>query len=162
MQGEKNHSPHTGHQRANTTNTPSQKKAHKTISKLFNRTDHKGQHTLVTRPAQAKPTEESQEHKNHWRYCQFKLKSMYNAKVGNTEATALLDSGTTLGCISKQFYNRIHHLKPSIVIDTNAGPAIMITSASADELINLGRCRLHIKLGPKTFEYYFQIIKNLK
>ena len=34
--------------------------------------------------------------------------------------------------------------------------------ASGDKLINLGRCRLHIKLGDKTFEYYFQILKNLK
>ena len=42
------------------------------------------------------------------------------------------------------------------------GSAIVITSASADELINLGQCRLHIKLSTKTFEYYFQIIKNLK
>ena len=39
---------------------------------------------------------------------------------------------------------------------------IIITSASDDELINLGWCRLHFKLGQKTFEYYFQIIKNLK
>ena len=35
-------------------------------------------------------------------------------------------------------------------------------SASKDELINLGCCRLHFKLGQKSFEYYFQIIKNLK
>ena len=38
----------------------------------------------------------------------------------------------------------------------------MITSALAEELINLGRCRLCIKLSPKTFKYYFQMIKNLK
>ena len=38
----------------------------------------------------------------------------------------------------------------------------MIMSASEDELINLGHCRLRFKLGQKTFEYYFQIIKNLK
>ena len=49
-----------------------------------------------------------------------------------------------------------------MVIDMNDGPAILITSASAEELTNLGRCRLRIKLGLKTFEYYFQIIKNLK
>ena len=49
-----------------------------------------------------------------------------------------------------------------MVINTNTGPPIVITSASADELIKLGRCRLHFKLSPKTFEYYFQIIKNLK
>ena len=48
------------------------------------------------------------------------------------------------------------------VIDTNAGPAIVVTTASNDELINLGRCRLCIKLGKKMFEYYFQILKNLK
>ena len=48
------------------------------------------------------------------------------------------------------------------VIDTNARPAIVVTTASNDELINLGQCRLCIKLGEKTFEYYFQILKNLK
>ena len=46
------------------------------------------------------------------------------------------------------------------VIDTNAGPAIIV--ASDDKLINLGRCRLCVKLGEKMFEYYFQILKNLK
>ena len=49
-----------------------------------------------------------------------------------------------------------------MVIDTNARPPVIITSASAEELTNLKQCRLCIKLGPKTFEYYFQIIKNLK
>ena len=53
-------------------------------------------------------------------------------------------------------------MEPSKVIDTNAGPAIIVTSASDNKLINLGRCRLYIKLGDKTFEYYFQILKNLK
>ena len=50
----------------------------------------------------------------------------------------------------------------SKVIDTNARPAIIVTSASDDELTNLGRCRLCIKLGEIMFEYYFQILKNLK
>ena len=50
----------------------------------------------------------------------------------------------------------------SKVIDTNARPAIVVTTASDDELINLGQCRLRIKLGEKMFEYYFQILKNLK
>ena len=49
-----------------------------------------------------------------------------------------------------------------MVINTNAGPAIVVTSASDNELINLGQCRLRVKLGEKTFEYYFQILKNLK
>ena len=53
-------------------------------------------------------------------------------------------------------------MEPSKLIDTNTGPAIVVTSASDDELINLGQCRLHVKLGEKTFEYYFQILKNLK
>ena len=38
----------------------------------------------------------------------------------------------------------------------------MITSASDNELINHRQCRLHFRLGSKTFEYHFQIIKNLK
>ena len=42
------------------------------------------------------------------------------------------------------------------------GPPVIIMSASNDELTNLGRCRLRFKLGEETFEYYFQIIKNLK
>ena len=41
-------------------------------------------------------------------------------------------------------------------------PPVIITSASNDKLTNLGRCRLRFKLGEETFEYYFQIIKNLK
>ena len=68
----------------------------------------------------------------------------------------------TLSCISKHFYDHFHHIKPSMVINTNAGPAIIVTSASDDELINLGWCRLRIKLGKKTFKYYFQILINLK
>ena len=78
------------------------------------------------------------------------------------EATALFDSGATLSCMSKCFYDDICHIEPSMVIDTNTGPAIIVTSASDDELINLGRCRLRIKLCKKMFEYYFQILKNLK
>ena len=89
-------------------------------------------------------------------------KSTYNAKVGNTEAMALFDSGTMLSCISKQFYDHIRQIELSMDINTSAGPPIVITSALTQELTNLGRCRLHIKLGPKTFEYYFQIMKNLK
>ena len=69
---------------------------------------------------------------------------------------------TQLSCISKQFYNCISHTELSKVIKTNAGPTIVVTRASDDKLINLGRCRLHIKLDEKTFEYYFQILKNLK
>ena len=65
-------------------------------------------------------------------------KSTYNAKVGSTEATALFDSGDMLSCISKCFYDRISCTEPSRVIDTNAGPAIIVTSASDDKLINLG------------------------
>ena len=153
-QGEISNSSHTGHQRANTSNIPSQKKANKTNSKPFNKIDHKGQHTLVTRPAQVKLTEEPQEHKHHEQILSVQIndtqKPTYNAKVSNMEATALFLSGATLSCISKQFYHCIHQLEPSMVINMKAGPAIVITSASADKLINLGQCRLHIKLSPKT------------
>ena len=65
-------------------------------------------------------------------------KSTYTAKVGSTEATALFDSGAMLSCISKQFYNHISCTEPLKVIDTNAEPAIIVTSASLDKLINLG------------------------
>ena len=65
-QGKENHSPHIGHQRANTTHISSQNKANetnlklsnKTNSKHFNKMDHKGQHNSVTRQAQIKLTEE--------------------------------------------------------------------------------------------------------
>ena len=133
---------------------PSQNKANKTNSKLSNKTGHKGQHISVTRPAQIKMTEEPQEHKCHKEILSVQIddtqKSMYNTKVGNIEVTALCDSGATLSCISKRFYDRIHQLEPSMVIDMNVEPAIVITSASVDKLINLAQCRLHIKLSPKT------------
>ena len=35
------------------------------------------------------------------------LTSMYNTEVGKTNATTLFDSGATLSCMSKRFYNRI-------------------------------------------------------
>ena len=65
-------------------------------------------------------------------------KSTYNAKVSNTEAMVLFDSGTMLNYISKQFYNRICLIELSMVIDTSAGPPIVITLVSAEELPNLG------------------------
>ena len=64
------------------------------------------------------------------------------------KATALFDSGATLSCISKHFYDRVRCIEPSMVINANAGPAIIVTSAD-DKLINLGQCRLCIKLGKK-------------
>ena len=135
-------------------------------TKQINTEDHQGQPELVMRPTQTGKTEEPQEQKSHKEILSVHIdntqKSTYTAKVGSTEATALFDSGATLSCISKRFYNCISHTEPSKVINTNAGPAIVVTSASDDELINLGQCRLHIKLGEKTFEYYFQILKNLK
>ena len=135
-------------------------------AKHSNKKDHNSQHKSVNRPAQIKQTEEPQEHKRHEEILSVPIvdtqKSMYNTKVGSTEATALFDSGTTLSCISKRFYDHIHCIEPSMVINTNAGPAIVVTSASDDELINLGRCRLCIKLGKKMFVYFFQLLKNLK
>ena len=174
MQGETKQSPHYGHQRANTMYITSQNTASKIIHKPPNGTnskhldtkDHKGQLNLVSRPAQTEKTEEPQEQKCHEEILSVHIddmqKSTYNTKVGSTEATALFDSGATLSCILKCFYDRISCTEPSRVIDTNTGPAIIVTSASDDKLINLGRCRLYIKLGEKTFEYYFQIFKNLK
>ena len=140
--------------------------SNKANTKHSNEKDHNGQHKSVNRPAQIKQMDEPQEHKCHEEILSVHIddtqKSTYNAKVSSMEATALFDSGTTLSCISKHFYDHIHHIKPSMVINTSAGPAIVVTSASDDELINLGWCRLCIKLGKKMFEYYFQILKNLK
>ena len=128
--------------------------------------DHKGQPNSVNRPTGTEKTQEPQEQKCHEEILSVHIdetqKSTYNAKVGSTEAKALFDSSAILSCISKHFYDCISCTEPSRVIDTNAGPAIIVTSASDNELIKLGRCRLHIKLGEKTFEYYFQILKNLK
>ena len=174
MQGETKQSPHYGHPRADTTHTSSQSKASKTIHNPSNEAnsnhnytrDHKGQPNLVIRPTWTEKTGESQEQKYHEEILSVHIddmqKSTYNAKVGSTEATALFDSGATLSCISKRFYNHISRTEPSKVIDKNAGPAIIVTSASDNKLINLGRCRLCVKLGEKMFEYYFQILKNLK
>ena len=72
-------------------------------SKLSNKTNRKGQHTLVTRTTLMELTEELQEHTRHEEILSVQIddmqKSTYNAKVGNTEATALFDSGTMLSCI---------------------------------------------------------------
>ena len=150
MQGETKQSPHYGHQRADTMYTPSQNTASKIIHKPLNGAnskhsdtkDHKGQLNLVSRPSWTEKTEEPQEQKHHKEILLVHIddtqKSTYNAKVGSTEATVLINSGATLSCISKHFYDRISHTEPSRVIDTNTGPAIVVTSASDDELINLG------------------------
>ena len=163
-----------GHQRAKNTNNTCQSQAtrstHKSpngaITRQINMRDHEGQLEVVVRPKQSETTEELQEQKSHKEilsvYIDDTQKSTYTAKVGSTEATALFDSSTSLSCISKRFYNRISCTELSKVIDTNAGPVIVVTTASDDEFINLGQCRLCIKLGEKTFEYYFQILKNLK
>ena len=87
---------------------------------------------------------------------------MYSANIGSTEATSLFDSGTMLSCISKCFYDQICCVELDRVIYMNAGPPIIIMSASSEELINLGQCKLQFKLGAQTFKYYFQIIKNHK
>ena len=137
-------------QRAETTHSPSQSKATKTIhkspdgakTKQKNTEDHQGQPESMVRPTQTEKTEEPQEQKSHEEILSVHIddtqKSTYTAKVGSMEATALFDSGTTLSCISKLFYNHISCMEPSKVINTNAGPAIVVTSASDDELINLG------------------------
>ena len=181
-----------GHHRAETTNNASQSKATRTIlpqknsvhqvntytytyihkspsgakTKQKSTKDHEGQQETVTRSKLSEKTEKPQEQKSHEEILSVHIddtqKSTYTAKVGSTEATALFDSGASLSCISKQFYDCINHTEPSKVIDTNARPAIVVTTASDDELINLGQCRLCIKLGKKTFEYYFQILKNFK
>ena len=128
--------------------------------------DHKGQPNLVSRPAWTEKAEEPQEQKHHEKILSVHIddmqKSTYNAKVGSMEETALFDSGATLSCISKRFYDRISCTEPSRVLDTNAESAIIVTSASDNKLINLGQWRLCIKLGKKIFKYYFQILKNLK
>ena len=150
-----------GHQRAETTNNPSQSKATRTIHKSPNRAktkqkstkDHESQPETVARPKLLERTKESQEQKSHEEILSVHIddtqKSTYTAKVGSTKATALFDSGASLSCISKRFYDHISRKEPSKVIDTNARPAIVDTIASDNELINLGRCRLRIKLGRK-------------
>ena len=88
--------------------------------------------------------------------------STYNAYTGELNVKALFGSGTTLSCISKCCYDRISQKEMDQIIDANAGPPMVIMSASNDELTNLERCRLRFKLGIETFEYFFQIIENLK
>ena len=144
MQDETKQPLQKGHQRAKNTNSASQSKATKPIHKPPNRTetkqenteDHQGQPESVARPKQSGKTEEPQEQKSHEEILSVHIddtkKSTYTTKVGSTEATALFDSGTTLSCISKRFYDHISCMEPSKVIDTNAGPAIVVTSASDD------------------------------
>ena len=101
-------SPHYGHQRANITNSSS----HYTVNTIThkplngastNTTDPKGQHNLVSRPERTEKTEETQEQECHKEILSVHIddtqKSTYNAKVGNTEATALFDSSAMLSCI---------------------------------------------------------------
>ena len=151
-----------GHQRAEITNNTSQSKATRNIHKSPNGAktkqkstkDQAGQPEMVTRPKLSGKTEEPQEQKSHEEILSVHIdhtqKSTYTTKVGSTEATALFNSSALLSCTSKRFYDCISHTEPSKVIDTNAGPAIIVTTASDDELINLGQCRLCIKLGKKT------------
>ena len=108
-----------GHQRAKNTNSASQSKTTKTIhkppngakTKQKNTEDRQGQPEWVVRPKQSGKTEEPQEQKSHEEILSVHIddtqKSTNTAKVGSTEATALFDSGATLSCISKQFYDRI-------------------------------------------------------
>ena len=136
-----------GHQRAENTNNTSQNKAIKTIhkppngakTKQKNTEDHQGQPELVARPKQSGKTEEPQEQKSHEEILSVHIddtqKSTYTAKVSSMEATALFNSGATLSCISKQFYNRISCTEPLKVINTNAGPSIIVTSASDVHLL---------------------------
>ena len=116
------------------------------ITKQINMKDHEGQLEAVVRPKQSETTEELQEQKSHEEILSVHIddtqKSTYTAKVGSTEATALFNSGTSLSCISKRFYDHTSCTELSKVIHTNARPAIIVTTTSDDELINLGRCRL--------------------
>ena len=149
-QDETKQSLQNGHERAENTNNGSQSKATRTIhkppngakTKHKNTKDHEGQPEPVTRSKLPEKTEEPQEQKSHEEILSVHIddtqKSTYTAKVGSTETTALFDSSASLSCISKRFYDRISHMEPSKVNDTNARPAIVVTTASDDELINLG------------------------
>ena len=150
MQDETKQTPHCGHQRAETTHSSSQSKATQTThnspsgakTKQKNTEDHQGQPDSVVRPTQTEQTKEPQEQKSHKEILSVHIddtqKSTYTAKVGSMKVTALFYSGATLSCISKRFYDCISCMEPSKVIDTNARPAIVVTSASDEELINLG------------------------
>ena len=139
------------HQRAKNTNSANQSKATKTIhkppngakTKQQNTEDHQGQPESVTRPKQSGKTEELQEQTSH--------EEILSVHIDDTQKSTYT---VRLVVLKQQHYSK--------VINTNAGPAIVVISASDDELINLGQCRLRIKLGEKMLEYYFQIHKNLK
>ena len=119
MQDETKQLQQNGHQRAKNTDNTCQSQAtrstHKSpngaITKQINMKDHEGQLEAVIRPKQSETTEELQEQKSHEEILSVHIddtqKSTYTAKVGSTEATALFDSGTSLSCISKQFYNPV-------------------------------------------------------
>ena len=93
-------------------------------TKQKNTEDREGQPELVARPKQSDKTEEPQEHKSHEEILSVHIddtqKSTYTTKIGSTKATALFDSGSSLSCISKRFYDHISHTEPLKVINTNA------------------------------------------
>ena len=141
MQGEENQSPHNGHQRANTTHISSQSKANgvnhivsnKTNAKHSNEKDHNGQHKSVNRPAQIKHTEEPQEHKCPKEILSVHIddaqKSTYNMPRSVAQKQQHYSTQAPQSAAYRNvFYDRFRCIKPSMVIDTNAGPAIVVTS----------------------------------
>ena len=154
MQGEENRPPHTGHQRANTTHISSQSKANETNFKLsnkasskhFNKKHHKGQHNLVTRPAQIKQRKPKSTNTTR-RYCQFKLMTHRNQR-------------TRPRSVAQKQQPYLAQVLHSAAYQSNS----TITSVKLSHLWSWTQTQdqLRIKLGAKTFEYYFEIIKNLK
>ena len=102
--------------------------------------DPKGQTKQVKRPpkmaltAAAEPTGNMEILSIHINNVQT---STYNATIGDTSIRTLFDSGATLSCISKRCFDRIRNKEPNQVIEANAGPPIIITLASSEELTNL-------------------------
>ena len=70
----------------------------------------------VKRPHTSNKTDTEKTNRAHGEILSVHLNDMqtlmYGTQIGNTKATALFDSGVTLSCISKCFYDRIQHLEP--------------------------------------------------
>ena len=115
------------------TKQQTQKNHQRTRKAQQKQTDPQGQPSQVARPPKPSPTAATTSTETmeilsiHINDTQT---STYNENIGNTNIKTLFDSGATLSCISEQCYDKILAKEPDQIIDANAGPPIIIMSAS--------------------------------
>jgi hypothetical protein len=80
-------------------------------------------------------------------------------KLGNTQFSALFDTGADISCINEQLFRKLHvtnrpkQLRPD--------PSNLFKSAGGQNLDVKGKYRLPIQIAGKTVEHDFYVIKNL-